>query len=152
MKRDLAYYLSLEYPAEIVRRKEGVFAFHPDLDGCAAQGETVEEALANLDVARRLWLEVRVEDGLPIEEPVSEDDFSGRVSLRMSPSLHADLARMSRRQKISLNQLLNTILAEYVGGDRLRQQVLEAVREIRETLLANASAPETIARTSTVRL
>lgn len=152
MKRDLAHYLSLEYPAEIVRRKEGVFAFHPDLDGCAAQGETVEEAFANLDVARRLWLEVRVEDGLPIEEPVSEDDFSGRVSLRMSPSLHADLARMSRRQKISLNQLLNTILAEYVGGDRLRQQVLEAVKEIRETLLANASAPETIARTSTARL
>jgi antitoxin HicB len=152
MKRDLAYYLSLEYPAEIVRRKEGVFAFHPDLDGCAAQGETVEEAFANLDVARRLWLQVRVEDGLPIEEPVSEDDFSGRVSLRMSPSLHADLARMSRRQKISLNQLLNTILAEYAGGDRLRQQVLEAVREIRETLLANASAPETIARTSTARL
>lgn len=152
MKRDLAYYLSLEYPAEIVRRKEGIFAFLPDLDGCAAQGETVEEALANLDVARKLWLQVRVEDGLPIEEPVSEDDFSGRVSLRMSPSLHADLARISRRQKISLNQLLNIILAEYVGGDRLRQQVLEAVREIRETLLLNTSAAETVSRTPTARI
>lgn len=151
MKRDLAYYLSLEYPAEVVRRKGGVFAFHPDLDGCAAQGETVEEALANLDVARKLWLQVRVEDGLPIEEPVSEDDFSGRVSLRMSPSLHADLARISRRQKISLNQLLNIILAEYVGGDRLRQQVLEAVREIKETLLVNASTPETVSRPPAAR-
>lgn len=66
MKRDLAYHLSLEYPKQIIRREEGVFVFHPDLDGCAAQGETVEEALANLDVARRLWLAVRVEDGLPI--------------------------------------------------------------------------------------
>src|SRR5436305_12372077 len=134
MNRDLNHYLSLQYPAEIIRRDKGVFAFHPDLDGCAAQGVTVEEALANLDQARRLWLQARIEDGLPIEEPVDETEFSGRVSLRMSPDLHADLARVSRRQKVSLNQLLNNVLSEYVGGCRLQQQVLEAVREIKAAL------------------
>ncbi|HEX9671661.1 MAG TPA: type II toxin-antitoxin system HicB family antitoxin, partial [Thermoanaerobaculia bacterium] len=66
MKRGLRYYLSLEYPIQIVREEQGVFAFHPDLDGCAAQGASVDEAIANLDAARRLWLKVRLEDGLPI--------------------------------------------------------------------------------------
>ena len=69
MKRDLAYYVSLGYPKKIIRREEGVFAFHPDLDGCAAQGETVAEALGNLEAARKLWLKVRFEDGLPIDGP-----------------------------------------------------------------------------------
>jgi predicted RNase H-like HicB family nuclease len=132
MKRDLRYYLSLEYPIQIVREPEGVFAFHPDLDGCAAQGETVDEAITNLDAARRLWLKVRLEDGLPIEEPVREEECSGRISLRMPPSLHAELGRLGRRQKISLNQLLNNILAEYVGGSRMQQQVLEIVSELKD--------------------
>jgi antitoxin HicB len=131
MKHDLAYYLSLNYPVELIREAEGVFAYHPDLDGCAAQGATLEEAIASLDAARELWLKVRLEDGLPIEEPVNEDDYSGRISLRMSPSLHADLVKISRRENISLNQLLNNALAEYVGGNRFQQQVLEAVREIK---------------------
>lgn len=78
MKRDLAYYLSLKYPAEVVRREKGVFAFHSYLDGCAAQGETVEEALTNLDVARKLWLQVRFEHGLPIEEPTSPDGLTAQ--------------------------------------------------------------------------
>jgi len=132
MKRDLKHYLSLEYPIQIAREPGGVFAFHPDLDGCAAQGDTVEEAIANLDAARRLWLEVRLEDGLPIEEPVREEECSGRVSLRMPPSLHAELGRLARREKISLNQLLNNILAEYLGASRMQRQVLEIVSELKD--------------------
>jgi Uncharacterized conserved protein, COG1598 len=36
---------------------------HPDLEGCVAVGETREEALANLEEARRLWLETAYEYG-----------------------------------------------------------------------------------------
>jgi len=132
MKRGLRYYLSLEYPIQIVREEQGVFAFHPDLDGCAAQGASVDEAIANLDAARRLWLKVRLEDGLPIEEPVREEECSGRISLRIPPSLHAELGRLARREKTSLNQLLNNILAEYVGASRMQRQVLEIVSELRD--------------------
>ena len=132
MKRDLRYYMSLEYPIQLMREPGGVFAFHPDLDGCAAQGDTVEEAIANLDAARRLWLKVRLEDGLPIEEPLREEECSGRISLRMPPSLHAELGRLARREKISLNQLLNNILAEYLGASRMQRQVLEIVSELKD--------------------
>ena len=131
MKRDLDHYLALNYPIEILREEGGVFAFHPDLDGCAAQGEGLEEAVANLDAARRLWIQTRLEEGLPIEEPVSQEECSGRVTLRMSPSLHAELLRISRRQRVSFNQLLNTALSDFAGGNRLQHQILELVQELR---------------------
>jgi predicted RNase H-like HicB family nuclease len=42
---------------------------HPDLKGCVAVGETPEEALANLEEARRLWLETAYEHGDEIPLP-----------------------------------------------------------------------------------
>jgi predicted RNase H-like HicB family nuclease len=42
---------------------------HPDLKGCGAVGGTPEEALANLEEARRLWLEVAHECGDEIPLP-----------------------------------------------------------------------------------
>jgi antitoxin HicB len=134
MKHDLDYYLSLNYPIEIIRSEEGAFAFHPDLDGCAAQGDTIGEAISNLDSARQLWLAVRVKDGLSIEEPVNEDECNGRYSLRMSPSLHAEVLRISRRQGISLNQFLNNIISEYVGGNRMQQLALDVARELKSAM------------------
>jgi predicted RNase H-like HicB family nuclease len=44
-------------------------AEHPDLPGCMSDGGTPEEALANLDDARRLYLETLLINGLPIPEP-----------------------------------------------------------------------------------
>ncbi|HEV7601387.1 MAG TPA: type II toxin-antitoxin system HicB family antitoxin [Bradyrhizobium sp.] len=41
----------------------------PDLDPCAAQGDTAEQAVAELRVAMELWLEVARERGRPIPEP-----------------------------------------------------------------------------------
>jgi predicted RNase H-like HicB family nuclease len=41
----------------------------PDLDPCAASGATPEEALAEVMIAKALWLEVAREEGLPIPEP-----------------------------------------------------------------------------------
>jgi len=41
----------------------------PDLEFCSAFGSTPEEALAELRIARELWLEVAGEDGKPIPPP-----------------------------------------------------------------------------------
>ena len=38
----------------------------PALPGCASQGETVDEALENVEDAIKLYLEVLQEDGAPI--------------------------------------------------------------------------------------
>lgn len=41
----------------------------PDLDSCSAFGETPQEALAEVLEAKRAWLEVARERGLPVPEP-----------------------------------------------------------------------------------
>ncbi len=70
MREPLEHYLELEYPAVLVAEPEGGYtAFHPDLEGCVAVGETPEEALSNLAEARRLWLETAYEHGDEIPLP-----------------------------------------------------------------------------------
>jgi antitoxin HicB len=134
--KDLAHYLSLSYPIELTEGAEGgYFVHHPDLDGCMAEGETAEEAIKNLADSRYLWIETRLEDGYPVPEP-PEDELSGRISLRMMPSLHARLSTIADRRGISLNLLINTVLAQYAGGmDPLYETLQElrgAVRELKE--------------------
>lgn len=41
----------------------------PELQGCMAHGETKEEALKEIEIAKELWIETAKEDGLPIPEP-----------------------------------------------------------------------------------
>jgi predicted RNase H-like HicB family nuclease len=59
------YYISIFYSEE----DGGYIADIPDLPGCSAFGETPEQALAEVLVAKRLWLEVAREQGKPIPEP-----------------------------------------------------------------------------------
>ncbi|HEV7787176.1 MAG TPA: type II toxin-antitoxin system HicB family antitoxin, partial [Thermoanaerobaculia bacterium] len=115
--KDLQHYRGLSYPIELRRHPErgGYFASHPDLEGCMAEGATAEEAVAHLADSRELWVETRLERGYPVPEPLDEE-LSGRLSLRMTPSLHAQLAKLAVRKGVSLNLLINTILAQHVGG------------------------------------
>lgn len=133
--KDLAYYLALSYPIELRQNPEhgGVFAFHPDLEGCMAEGGTADEAVANLSDARELWLEARLASGAPVPEP-PEEEPSGRISLRMATSLHASLAKLAGRRGVSLNLLINTILAEYAGGVICQAGMEDLLEEMRSTL------------------
>lgn len=47
----------------------GYVADIPDLDACSAFGETPQEALAEVLEAKRAWLEVARERGVPIPAP-----------------------------------------------------------------------------------
>lgn len=52
------------------REVDGGFSVHvPDLPGCASQGETEAEALANVREAIEGYLEGLKADGLPAPEP-----------------------------------------------------------------------------------
>jgi predicted RNase H-like HicB family nuclease len=41
----------------------------PDLKSCSAHGDTPAQAVAELQIAMELWLDVAREHGLPIPEP-----------------------------------------------------------------------------------
>jgi antitoxin HicB len=120
MMQDLDRYLRLRYPVEIVQAEEGgYFAHIPDLPGCMAQGETIEEAMRSLEDAKRAWIEVRLEDGLEVpapHEPVEE--YSGRFLMRVPKSLHRELAMRARREATSLNQYVLHLLSLGLGREQ----------------------------------
>lgn len=112
MKKDLTYYLRLNYPYTIEEEDEnGVTVYVaeiPDLPGCGAQGETLEETRKNLEQAKRLWIEESLKRNLSISEPSTE--FSGRILLRISPKLHGQLNKTARQAGVSLNQFIRNLL------------------------------------------
>ncbi|MBF0109186.1 MAG: type II toxin-antitoxin system HicB family antitoxin [Magnetococcales bacterium] len=90
----------------------------PDLPGCMSDGETVEEAIANGKEIMLSWLAVAQDQGRAIPEPHSIGKFSGQWRMRVSKSLHADLARRAKLEGVSLNTLAATLLAEGLGRYR----------------------------------
>ena len=48
---------------------EAYIADVPDLGSCSAHGDTPEEALCEILIARRLWLESACEHGTPLPDP-----------------------------------------------------------------------------------
>lgn len=132
--KDLAYYLSLNYPMELVEDDGRLVASIPDLPGCVSFGDTPEEALANLKATKQLWLEGALASGETIVEPSTIEDFSGKFVLRIPRSLHQALDREARHQGASLNTYIGHLLSE-----RHKLTTLEAVAE--QWAVACAAAP-----------
>ncbi len=62
--KPLEYYLSLKYPMSVYPEEEGGYTvIIPDLPGCITQGETLEEAMNNINEARELWIETVYSSG-----------------------------------------------------------------------------------------
>ncbi len=111
MKKELPY-------ATIIRplikeEGEGYLAEFPDLPGCYGDGETPEETLREAESAMVSWIKTSKEFGDPI--PLSKQGFSGQWRERVPKSLHAELTYRAKYEGVSLNTLVTTILAAYMG-------------------------------------
>jgi predicted RNase H-like HicB family nuclease len=59
------YHINIFYSDE----DEGYIADIPDLEFCSAFGETPAEALAEVEIAKTMWLEAARAAGKPIPQP-----------------------------------------------------------------------------------
>lgn len=118
--KPLEYYLELNYPITIHRAEEGGFvAENEDLPGCLTQGETIEEAIENIEEARQLWIQAAYEDGVEIPIPRTDEEYSGRFLVRILKSLHRHLAEQARYEGVSLNQYVESILSAGVATQNI---------------------------------
>lgn len=94
----------------------GYLVEYPDLPGCMSDGETIAEAIANGEDAKRAWLAVAREEGRPIPPPEDPDAaYSGKWQVRVPRSLHRLLAQRADHEGVSLNALVTAYLAESLG-------------------------------------
>ena len=79
------------------------------LKGCIGQGDTQEEAIKELAENEKAWLETAKEVGIKIPDvPVEKlPKYSGKMTLRISPSVHSQAAEFAKKEGISLNQYIN---------------------------------------------
>jgi antitoxin HicB len=122
-RKSLEYYLSLKYPVSIEEAPEGGYFIQiKDLPGCYSQGETIEEALENIEEARKLWIESMYEDGNEIPLPGSiEKKYSGKFNVRIPKNLHRKLDEMAEKEGVSLNHFLVSTLSRAVGQEEVKR-------------------------------
>ena len=123
--------LSREYARRLVPDETGgyVASIH-EFPGCIAEGETADEAMNNLNEAAASWVQVALSNGYEIREPASFHGYSGKIALRIPRGLHKQVAELAELEGSSINQLLVTSIAQYLGSKR-------AYREMSENILSD---------------
>ncbi len=118
--KNLEQYLALPYTIVLRQDEEGdTVARVDEIPGCSAHGRTRQEALENLEEAQRLWIADALEAGDAVPEPRADDSLpSGKWVQRVPRSLHRKLVDSARREKVSLNQLVTSMLSEAVGQNQ----------------------------------
>ena len=118
VKKDLDYYIGLPYTIILERWDDGKGPYWvarvAELPHCMINGETPEEAVREIEAVKKDWVKSNLKRGLPIPEPSSRN-YSGKMILRISPSLHKLLVQRAEVEGMSLNQYMSTALATSVG-------------------------------------
>ena len=108
-------YMAMNYRMEIVEDKDegGFVVSFPELPGCITCGETLESVSRNAEDAKKTWLEAALEDGITINEPITETThYSGQFKLRIPKTLHQSLATRSKAEGLSMNQYCLYLLSQ----------------------------------------
>ena len=85
----------------------------PDLPGCIADGETIDDAVAEARDAFDAWTAAELEDKGALPAPRT---YSGQFVQRIPKTLHMRLAKRAASEGVSLNQLAATFLAQGLAG------------------------------------
>lgn len=136
-KRRLDYYMKLPYTIEVLPIPEsqggGFTARLPQIGRLAitGDGETPDEAIANLETAKRERFTDYLKKGIMIPEPEEEkEEYSGRFLVRLPKTLHHQLAIAARENQISLNQYVSYLLASNFHLDRQNTQFGIIINEL----------------------
>ncbi len=86
-----------------------------EFPGCLASGESAGAANEALEEVMAIWVRSELERGRDIPTPFDVREYSGRVTLRIAPSVHERAAMWAAMEGTSLNRLLATAIAAYTG-------------------------------------
>jgi predicted RNase H-like HicB family nuclease len=84
-----------------------------DFPGLTGGGDTVEEAMGIANEAKDMYLEMLMEEGKAIPEP-TDTSISGRVTLRLSKTMHLKVIEMAEKDNVSLNAFITDAISQKV--------------------------------------
>ena len=130
------HYADLPYLTVIEKWDDGDGPYYvarvPELPGCLIHGDTPEEALHDIEGAKRDWFKTSLELGHHIPPPLKSRNLSGKFQIRISPSLHESLALQAEMENVSLNNYINNALSYVVGIKDARQTKTAKSRALKD--------------------
>jgi antitoxin HicB len=135
--RSLAEYLAFEYPFQVDADPEGGYVvIFPDLPGCITEIDTLDELPVMAEDARREWLMAAYEQGdIMIPLPSYPEEYSGKFNVRLSQSLHRQLAEAANTEGVSLNSYVAGLLARGDAQVRIERQLFMMEKRSNERLM-----------------
>lgn len=118
----------------------GFIAIFPELHGLSAFGETQEEAIRELHLAAKGFIESIESSGEQLPPPNQHVPHSGQIRLRMPKRLHARLAYDAEIEGISLNTyIVSALSAKYMEKQTTRdiieiKKILQEVHAVTSTI------------------
>lgn len=123
----------LNYKMSINQEKvNGVIEYIASYDTLkvSGTGSTIGEAIEQLDSnakSRILFMKaekkkIPAEDGGIEETEEEKKTYSGKMTLRLSKSTHRRIAELADKDGVSLNQLINNAVCEYLGKMTRKQR------------------------------
>jgi len=103
--------------------KEKFVASVPELNNLKTMGDTRAEALAKAEEEVEKVFRKAAEDSTPLPPPIDGAEYSGELSVVVSPTLHKNLVFMSNQEGIELNQLASELLSSALAERSLIKSV-----------------------------
>ena len=137
--RELAEKLAKQnYPFVMERDETGYYISVPDIKGCSTWIRSLDELEQTVYEVKLAWIETALKKGLEIPQPTEESKFSGKFLVRCPKTIHKRLVETARREGVSLNHYVVSILAENSLGDRALEIAEEKIEEIAESSFERA--------------
>lgn len=128
IKERVEEYLKLPYTIKLIKEEDGTYYVSvEELPGCATMGDTLEEAIAMIKEAMEGWIESNLERGLEIPLPESMKEYSGKFLVRVPASLHRRLVEQAKKEGVSLNQLVVSLLSEKITLKEIKEELIRDI-------------------------
>ena len=121
-----------DYPFVVQKDEMGYYITVPDFKGCSTWVTSFDELEQTLHEIKLVWIETALEKGLDIPKPTEESQFSGKFLVRCPKTIHKRLVETARKEGVSLNQYVVSILAENSLGNQTVQIVENKIARVAE--------------------
>lgn len=112
-KKSLNYYLGLNWSYTIEQESHEGEKFYiisvNELPGVRTDATSIEEGMREIKDSIVASLELYLEQGDPIPEPLKKEKYRGNIAYRTTQERHYSLAKLAKNKHISMNKALDMV-------------------------------------------
>lgn len=111
-------YMDLNYKLSVIPKKdidgsEYFVAFYEELKGLEGTGDTMIDAIEDLDIAKEVWFQTMLENNNEIPLPGDyEQQEPVKMTYRIPVSLNEEIESYVKREGVSKNQAINLLVSK----------------------------------------